>query len=155
MAMMLSTMANRGQNAYAKAAVAIEQTIGSMRTVASFTGEKHPISNYNKFLVTAFKLGVFQSFISEWIWSWFRCVDLLPQFCFGCLVWHENDSRKRLHWWPCDQCHCSCINRFNVSRTGISVYERLFHSIQDVEDTAMCPSRGYPRLVKFTFAILI
>ncbi|KAE8727566.1 ABC transporter B family member 21 [Hibiscus syriacus] len=58
MALIISKMASLGQNAYAKAATVVEQTIGSIRTVASFTGEKQAISNYNKFLVTAYKSGV-------------------------------------------------------------------------------------------------
>ncbi|KAB2052538.1 hypothetical protein ES319_A12G128000v1 [Gossypium barbadense] len=58
MAVIISKMATRGQTAYAKAATVVEQTIGSIRTVASFTGEKQAISNYNKFLVTAYKSGV-------------------------------------------------------------------------------------------------
>ncbi|GLU16670.1 hypothetical protein SLE2022_330900 [Rubroshorea leprosula] len=63
MALMLSKMASRGQDAYAKAAIVVEQTIGSIRTVASFTGEKKAIRDYNKFLVTAYKSGVFEGFI--------------------------------------------------------------------------------------------
>ncbi|KAA3462385.1 ABC transporter B family member 4-like [Gossypium australe] len=58
MAVIISKMATRGQTAYAKAATVVEQTIGSIRTVASFTGEKQAISNYNKFLATAYKSGV-------------------------------------------------------------------------------------------------
>ncbi|KAJ0110910.1 hypothetical protein Patl1_00782 [Pistacia atlantica] len=62
MAVMVSKMSSRGQNAYAKAASVVEQTIGSIRIVASFTGEKQAISNYNKFLVTAYKSGVHEGF---------------------------------------------------------------------------------------------
>ncbi|GMI69507.1 P-glycoprotein 21, ATP-binding cassette B21 [Hibiscus trionum] len=58
MTMVVTKMASRGQSAYIKAATVVEQTIGSIRTVASFTGEKQAISNYNKFLVTAYKSGV-------------------------------------------------------------------------------------------------
>ncbi|MFQ6637178.1 hypothetical protein Gotur_013494 [Gossypium turneri] len=58
MAVIISKMATRGQTAYAQAATVVEQTIGSIRTVASFTGEKQAISNYNKFLATAYKSGV-------------------------------------------------------------------------------------------------
>ncbi|MBA0859917.1 hypothetical protein Goshw_012032 [Gossypium schwendimanii] len=57
-AVIVSKMASRGQNAYAKAATVVEQTIGSIRTVASFTGEKQAINNYNKSLVTAYRSGV-------------------------------------------------------------------------------------------------
>ena len=35
MSLIISKMASRGQNAYAKAAVVVEQTIGSIRTVCS------------------------------------------------------------------------------------------------------------------------
>ncbi|KAH9619688.1 hypothetical protein KSS87_015757 [Heliosperma pusillum] len=58
MAMFLSKMATQEQAAYAKAAVIVEQNIGSIRTVASFTGEKHAITQYNKSLVNAYKSGV-------------------------------------------------------------------------------------------------
>ncbi|XP_075641814.1 ABC transporter B family member 21-like [Castanea sativa] len=57
-ASIISKMASRGQSAYAKAANVVEQTIGSIKTVASFTGEKQAITNYKKFLVDAYKSGV-------------------------------------------------------------------------------------------------
>ncbi|KAF5743846.1 ATP binding cassette subfamily B4 isoform 1 [Tripterygium wilfordii] len=55
---LISKMATRGQSSYAKAATVVEQTIGAIRTVASFTGEKHAISEYNKHLVSAYKSSV-------------------------------------------------------------------------------------------------
>ncbi|KAG4401519.1 hypothetical protein AAZX31_02G008000 [Glycine max] len=58
MAVIIGRMASRGQTAYAKAAHVVEQTIGSIRTVASFTGEKQAVSSYSKFLVDAYKSGV-------------------------------------------------------------------------------------------------
>ncbi|KAK3445779.1 hypothetical protein EUGRSUZ_A01005 [Eucalyptus grandis] len=58
MSLILSKAASRGQSAYAKAANVVEQTIGSIRTVASFTGEKRAIAGYSKFLVDAYKSGV-------------------------------------------------------------------------------------------------
>ncbi|WCJ22613.1 ABC transporter B family member 11 [Euphorbia peplus] len=61
---MISKTATQGQNAYAKAAGVVEQTIGSIRTVASFTGEKQAISKYNKFLVTAYKSGAKEGFVT-------------------------------------------------------------------------------------------
>ncbi|XP_062143486.1 ABC transporter B family member 21-like isoform X2 [Alnus glutinosa] len=57
-ALVISKMASRGQSAYAKAANVVEQTIGGIKTVASFTGEKKAITSYNKFLVNAYKSGV-------------------------------------------------------------------------------------------------
>ncbi|KAG6429222.1 hypothetical protein SASPL_107267 [Salvia splendens] len=58
MSLLLSKMASRGQEAYAKAATLVEQTIGSIRTVASFTGEKQAVADYDKSLVKAYKSGV-------------------------------------------------------------------------------------------------
>ncbi|KAE8008382.1 hypothetical protein FH972_004901 [Carpinus fangiana] len=58
MSLFISKMASAGQSAYANAANLVEQTIGSIRTVASFTGEKQAITKYNKFLVKAYKSGV-------------------------------------------------------------------------------------------------
>ncbi|XP_009778876.1 ABC transporter B family member 21-like [Nicotiana sylvestris] len=57
MSVILSKMASRGQDAYARAATVVEQTIGSIRTVASFTGEKQAVANYNKSLVKAYQSG--------------------------------------------------------------------------------------------------
>ncbi|CAM8927452.1 unnamed protein product [Rhodiola kirilowii] len=58
MAIFISKMASRGQTAYAKAAIIVEQTIGAIRTVASFTGEKQAIENYNRSLVGAYRSGI-------------------------------------------------------------------------------------------------
>ncbi|XP_051118930.1 ABC transporter B family member 11-like [Andrographis paniculata] len=58
MSHVLSKMASRGQNAYAKAAIVVEQTIGSIRTVASFTGEKRAVADYEKSLIKAYQSGV-------------------------------------------------------------------------------------------------
>ncbi|TQE11535.1 hypothetical protein C1H46_002910 [Malus baccata] len=60
MSIIISKMATRGQSAYAKAAIVVEQTIGSIRTVASFTGEKQAITNYKKYLADAYKSGVYE-----------------------------------------------------------------------------------------------
>lgn len=64
MSIVLSRMASSGQNAYAKAAVVVEQTIGSIRTVASFTGEKQAVSDYDKSLVKAYRVGVHEGWAS-------------------------------------------------------------------------------------------
>ncbi|CAL0320897.1 unnamed protein product [Lupinus luteus] len=64
MTIIIGRMASRGQTAYAKAAHVVEQTIGSIRTVASFTGEKQAVSSYNKFLVDAYKSGVHEGSIA-------------------------------------------------------------------------------------------
>ncbi|KAH9313080.1 hypothetical protein KI387_028115, partial [Taxus chinensis] len=55
MAMIISKMSSRGQQAYAEAANIVEQSIGSIRTVVSFTGEKKSIEDYDKSLNIAYK----------------------------------------------------------------------------------------------------
>ncbi|ONI27775.1 hypothetical protein PRUPE_1G104400 [Prunus persica] len=58
MGILISKMASSGQTAYSVAATVVEQTIGSIRTVASFTGEKQAIANYNNSLIKAYNSGV-------------------------------------------------------------------------------------------------
>ncbi|OIV91033.1 hypothetical protein TanjilG_16993 [Lupinus angustifolius] len=64
MAVIIGRMTSKGQTAYAKAAHVVEQTIGSIRTVASFTGEKQAVSSYGKFLVDAYRSGVHEGSIA-------------------------------------------------------------------------------------------
>ncbi|ERN08603.1 hypothetical protein AMTRI_Chr11g155530 [Amborella trichopoda] len=60
MTVVMSRMANRGQKAYAEAGNVVEQTIGAIRTVVSFTGEKKAIEKYKKSLRTAYVAAVHQ-----------------------------------------------------------------------------------------------
>ncbi|XP_010474666.1 PREDICTED: ABC transporter B family member 11-like [Camelina sativa] len=62
MALIVTRTSSRAQAAYAKAATVVEQTIGSIRTVASFTGEKQAINSYKKFITSAYKSSVEQGF---------------------------------------------------------------------------------------------
>jgi ATP-binding cassette subfamily B (MDR/TAP) protein 1 len=62
MALIVTRASSRGQAAYAKAATVVEQTIGSIRTVASFTGEKQAINSYKKFITSAYKSSIQQGF---------------------------------------------------------------------------------------------
>ncbi|KMS96030.1 hypothetical protein BVRB_002890 [Beta vulgaris subsp. vulgaris] len=64
MTIFISRMATKGQTAYAKAAIVVEQTIGSIRTVASFTGEKQAIAKFNKAILGAYKAGVHEGVTS-------------------------------------------------------------------------------------------
>ncbi|CAI9110011.1 OLC1v1009967C1 [Oldenlandia corymbosa var. corymbosa] len=64
MALVISRMASHGQNAYSEAATVVEQTVGSIRTVASFTGEKQAVASYEKSLVKAYKSAVKESMAS-------------------------------------------------------------------------------------------
>ncbi|KAF8086658.1 hypothetical protein N665_0615s0008 [Sinapis alba] len=62
MAIIVTRASSQGQAAYAKAATVVEQTIGSIRTVASFTGEKEAINKYKKFITWAYKSSIRQGF---------------------------------------------------------------------------------------------
>ncbi|XP_073138932.1 ABC transporter B family member 3-like [Henckelia pumila] len=53
-----SKMISRGQSANSAAAVVAEQTVSSIRTVASFTGEKQAIAKYENSLYRAYRAGV-------------------------------------------------------------------------------------------------
>ncbi|KAL7120610.1 hypothetical protein ACP275_02G132500 [Erythranthe tilingii] len=53
-----SKMASRAEKSYANAANVVQQTIGSIRTVASFTGEKQAVAKYKKFLTASYKSDV-------------------------------------------------------------------------------------------------
>ncbi|KAF3449845.1 hypothetical protein FNV43_RR05924 [Rhamnella rubrinervis] len=64
MATIMSKMSSRGQRAYAEAGNVVEQTVGSIRTVASFTGEKQAIDKYNKKLEVAYKVSTKQGLAS-------------------------------------------------------------------------------------------
>ncbi|KAJ8621637.1 hypothetical protein MRB53_030166 [Persea americana] len=60
MSVIISRMSSRGQIAYAEAGNVVEQAVGSIRTVVSFTGEKKSIGRYNESLKTAYTTTVQQ-----------------------------------------------------------------------------------------------
>ncbi|XP_074579514.1 ABC transporter B family member 4-like [Curcuma longa] len=64
MANIVAKMASRGQAAYGEAATVVEQTIGSIRTVASFTGEKQAVKKYDKSLVRAYNASVQEGLVA-------------------------------------------------------------------------------------------
>ncbi|XP_050230996.1 ABC transporter B family member 9 [Mercurialis annua] len=64
MALVMSKLSSRGQVAYSKAGIVVEQTIGAIRTVASFTGEKHAILKYDDKLKIAYQSTVQQGLAS-------------------------------------------------------------------------------------------
>ncbi|PSR92445.1 ABC transporter B family member 11 like [Actinidia chinensis var. chinensis] len=58
MSMFITKLTSRGQSAYTQAGTVVEQTIGSIRTVVSFTGERQAIDRYDKSLLKAYRSGV-------------------------------------------------------------------------------------------------
>ncbi|KAL1312835.1 hypothetical protein HN51_039417 [Arachis hypogaea] len=87
LAITIEKMATIGQNAYAKAAHVVEQTIGSIRTVASFTGEKQAVSSYEKRLEDAYKSGVSEGIAAGMGFGVVTCVI----FCgYALAVWYGS-----------------------------------------------------------------
>ncbi|KAJ1403010.1 P-loop containing nucleoside triphosphate hydrolase [Sesbania bispinosa] len=74
----------KGQVAYSTAASVVEQTIGSIRTVASFTGEKRALTKYNQSLIKAYKTGVQEALASG---LGFSAVFFVFYASFGLAVW--------------------------------------------------------------------
>ncbi|ESQ55610.1 hypothetical protein EUTSA_v10024238mg [Eutrema salsugineum] len=64
MSLIMSKMAGRGQVAYAEAGNVVEQTVGAIRTVVAFTGEKQATEKYERKLEIAYKTMVQQGLIS-------------------------------------------------------------------------------------------
>ncbi|KAI0492261.1 hypothetical protein KFK09_026530 [Dendrobium nobile] len=60
LSLIISKLSARGQSAYAEAGSVVEQTVGSIRTIASFSGERQAIQKYNKFICNAYKSAVHQ-----------------------------------------------------------------------------------------------
>ncbi|XP_072967585.1 ABC transporter B family member 11-like [Typha angustifolia] len=58
MSWLVSKISSRGQARYSDAGNVVEQTIGSIRTVVSFNGEKQAIELYNKYIRKAYKSAV-------------------------------------------------------------------------------------------------
>ncbi|KAL0435361.1 UNVERIFIED_CONTAM: ABC transporter B family member 11 [Sesamum radiatum] len=58
MSVLMAKLTSRGQAAYSAAAVVVEQTLGSIRTVVSFTGERQAVEKYEKSLNRAYEAGV-------------------------------------------------------------------------------------------------
>ncbi|PIA37910.1 hypothetical protein AQUCO_02900041v1 [Aquilegia coerulea] len=58
MSIVINKMANREQAAYSEAAAFVEQTIGSIKTVASFTGEREAKNRYNRSLDSSYESSV-------------------------------------------------------------------------------------------------
>ncbi|XP_057464862.1 ABC transporter B family member 9-like isoform X2 [Actinidia eriantha] len=83
----LTKMSRREQLAYAEAGNVVEQTVGGIRTVASFTGEKLAINSYNKKLQVAYVATAQQGLASGIGFG----TMLLIIFCsFGLAIWYGS-----------------------------------------------------------------
>ncbi|XP_026446430.1 ABC transporter B family member 11-like isoform X2 [Papaver somniferum] len=84
MFIVIANMASRGQEAYSQAGIVVEQTVGSIRTVASFTGENRAITKYEKSLATAYRTGVREGLASG---AGLGCVMLVTFCSYALAIW--------------------------------------------------------------------
>ncbi|KAF3456692.1 hypothetical protein FNV43_RR01346 [Rhamnella rubrinervis] len=87
MAIMMSKMSSRGQVAYAEAGNVVEQTVGAIRTVASFTGEKRAIEKYKMKLNTAYDSSIQQGLVSG---LGVGVVMLILVGTYGLAIWYGS-----------------------------------------------------------------
>ncbi|XP_008776904.2 ABC transporter B family member 9-like isoform X2 [Phoenix dactylifera] len=87
LSMTMAKISSRAQAAYSEAGTVVEQTVGSIRTVVSFTGEKHAIDKYNELIRNAYKSTV-QEGIASGLGIGFV---LLIVFCmYGLAIWYGS-----------------------------------------------------------------
>ncbi|KAH0698162.1 hypothetical protein KY289_015644 [Solanum tuberosum] len=87
MALIMSKMSSRGQVAYAQAGNVVEQTIGAIRTVSAFTGEKLAIDKYDSKLKIACASTVQQGLVSG---VGLGTVLLIVFSTYGLAVWYGS-----------------------------------------------------------------
>ncbi|XP_015070309.1 ABC transporter B family member 11-like isoform X2 [Solanum pennellii] len=84
-ALVLSKMSGSGQAAYANAGKVVEQTVGGIRTVVSFTGENLSIVDYNSKLENAYKPTVNQALASG---IGLGTILMFSLFSYGLAIWY-------------------------------------------------------------------
>ncbi|XP_064953100.1 ABC transporter B family member 11-like isoform X2 [Musa acuminata AAA Group] len=85
MSLIIFRSSTRGQKAYAEAGIVVEHTVGSIRTVAAFNGEKQAIDDYKQLIKKAYG-AVVQEGIAAGVGI--GCV-LMIIFCnYGLAVWY-------------------------------------------------------------------
>ncbi|MCD7457389.1 ATP-binding cassette sub- B member 9 [Datura stramonium] len=87
MALFMSKMSSRGQLAYAQAGNVVEQTVGAIRTVAAFNGEKVVINKYDNTLKIAYAFTVQQGLVSGIGLGTFLLVLLST---YGLAIWYGS-----------------------------------------------------------------
>uniref|UniRef100_A0A0E0A2D2 MDR-like ABC transporter n=1 Tax=Oryza glumipatula TaxID=40148 RepID=A0A0E0A2D2_9ORYZ len=84
---MLAKISNEGLASYSKAGDIVEQTVGSIRTVVSFNGEKKAIGLYNDLIKKAYKGAVKEGFIQGFGMGF---LNLIYFSSFGLIVWYGS-----------------------------------------------------------------
>ncbi|KAG0461346.1 hypothetical protein HPP92_021643 [Vanilla planifolia] len=85
MSLMMSKLSASGQLAYLEAGSIVEETVGSIRTVASFSGERQAIRMYNGLIRNAYKSVVLQAVGTG---VGFGALTLIIYCSYGLAVWY-------------------------------------------------------------------
>ncbi|VVB07722.1 unnamed protein product [Arabis nemorensis] len=93
MSIMFAKASSQEQAAYAKASTVVEQTFGSIRTVASFTGEKQATSSYKELINMSYKSSVKQGFSTG---LGFGVMFLVFFFCYALSIWSLGQTASCL-----------------------------------------------------------
>ncbi|PWZ08638.1 ABC transporter B family member 11 [Zea mays] len=81
----VSKLASQGQAKYNEAGIVVEQTIGAIRTVASFNGENRAIALYNKYIRNAYVAAVQEGTVTG---LGFGFVMLILFCAYGLTAWY-------------------------------------------------------------------
>ncbi|XP_002967417.2 ABC transporter B family member 21 [Selaginella moellendorffii] len=87
MAMLISKTSSRGQMAYADAGNIVQQAVGGIRTVASFTGEDKAVGDYDTALGKAYRAGVYQGLSSGFGMG---CTLLTLYLSYALALWYGS-----------------------------------------------------------------
>ncbi|KAF7837631.1 ABC transporter B family member 11-like [Senna tora] len=85
MSIVIAKVTSKGQAAYSTAGSVVEQTIGSIRTVASFTGEKQAVAKYDQSLIKAYRTSVQEGLASG---LGFGSVFLIILCTYALAIWY-------------------------------------------------------------------
>ncbi|XP_051225570.1 ABC transporter B family member 11 [Lolium perenne] len=84
-AKVLSTISSKGQQSYGDAGNVVEQTIGAIKTVASFNGEKQAIRAYNKLIHKTYKTTVKEGLANG---TGMGSIFLIFFSSYGLVIWY-------------------------------------------------------------------
>ncbi|KAK8954256.1 ABC transporter B family member 9 [Platanthera zijinensis] len=87
MSLMISKLSAHGQLAYAEAGSVVDQTVGSIRTVVSFSGEKQAIQKYNNLIRNAYKSAVHQGAAAG---LGIGCVIMIIFCSYALAIWYGS-----------------------------------------------------------------
>jgi ATP-binding cassette subfamily B (MDR/TAP) protein 1 len=82
---MLSKISSKGQTSYSDAGNVVEQTLGNIKTVVSFNGEKQAIATYNKLIHKAYKAAVEEGITNGFVMG---SVFFIFFSSYGLAIWY-------------------------------------------------------------------